>query len=159
MSELIERLIERVNELAERVGNLERLEYPSILSRYSTDAGQSIPDSVATIVNFEDITYDPDSLVTMGAAWHFTAATAGYYSVAAMIMFAATTTWADTEDGAIYLYKNGAVFSQAGPKGQLLIGVERIYGAGRRRHSLPGGRRHAGRARLANERGGASITQ
>jgi hypothetical protein len=48
----------------------------------------------------------------MGAAWHFTAATAGYYSVAAMIMFAATTTWADTEDGAIYLYKNGAVFSR-----------------------------------------------
>jgi hypothetical protein len=112
MSELMERLIERVNELAAKVGDLERLEHPAILARYSTDAGQSIPDSMATIVNFEDVTYDQNSLVTTGAGWKFTAATAGYYSVVLMIMFAGTNTWVDTEDGALYLYKNGAVFSR-----------------------------------------------
>jgi hypothetical protein len=82
-----------------------------ILARYSTDAGQSIPDTTVTIVDFEDVTYDPDSLVTIGAAWHFTAVTAGYYGISAIILFAATTTWADAEAGSLDLYKNGALFS------------------------------------------------
>jgi len=81
-----------------------------ILARYSTDAGQSIPDSAVTIVNFEDVTYDQNSLVTVGAGWKFTAATAGYYVVEAMVLFAATNTWADTECGELALFKNGGWF-------------------------------------------------
>jgi hypothetical protein len=83
----------------------------TILARYSTDAGQNIPDVTMTIVNFEDKTFDPDNLVTVGAAWHFTAVEAGYYAVEAMVTFAATDTWADTEVGALGVYKNGAIFS------------------------------------------------
>ncbi len=82
----------------------------SVLARYSTDAAQSIPNTTMTIVNFEDVTYDPDNLVTVGAAWHFTAVEAGYYAVSAMITFTGTDTWADTEVGALAVYKNGAIF-------------------------------------------------
>jgi hypothetical protein len=112
MSELVKRLIEKVNELAAKVEDLDRFEHPAILVRYSTDAGQSIPNSATTIINFEDVTYDPNSLVTTGAAWHFTAATAGYYAVEAIVLFAATDTWADTEAGTLSLYKNGAPFAR-----------------------------------------------
>jgi hypothetical protein len=80
----------------------------SVLARYSTDAGQNIPNATMTIIDFEDVTYDPDSLVTVGAAWHFTAAEAGYYAVEAMINFKGTDNWNDTDVGALSICKNGS---------------------------------------------------
>ena len=83
----------------------------TVIARYSTDAAQSIPDVEMTVINFEDVTYDPDNLVTVGAAWNFLAPEAGYYMVSAMINFTGTATWADTEVGALAIYKNGIIFS------------------------------------------------
>jgi hypothetical protein len=45
----------------------------AVHARYTTDAGQSIPDITTTIVNFEDVSDDTNTAVTTGAAWHFTA--------------------------------------------------------------------------------------
>ena len=107
--------IQQIRDIRYRVDQLwteEHMDCSSIVARYSGSAQQApIPDSVVTIVDFQIVTYDPDSLVTTGAAWHFTAVVAGYYAVEAMILFTAADTWADVEWGSIYLYKNGAVFS------------------------------------------------
>jgi hypothetical protein len=83
----------------------------AIHARYTTDAGQSIPNNTTTIVNFEDVSDDTNTAVTVGAAWHFTAPVAGRYLVAASITYVTTTTWAATERALFDLYKNGAQWS------------------------------------------------
>jgi hypothetical protein len=83
----------------------------AIHARYTTDAGQSIPNITVTVVDFEDVSDDTNTAVTTGAAWHFTAPVAGRYVVAAMIQFASTTTWALVERGMISLYKNGVAYA------------------------------------------------
>jgi len=77
-------------------------------ARYSTDAGQSIPNNAAAvIINFEDVDYDTDSAVTIGAAWKFTAPATGYYHLDCFILFSTTTGWAQGERGHLAVYKNG----------------------------------------------------
>jgi hypothetical protein len=83
----------------------------AIHARYTTDAGQSIPNITTTIVDFEDAVDDTNTAVTTGAAWHFTAPVAGRYHVDAALLFASTTTWALVERGQMQLYKNGVAYS------------------------------------------------
>lgn len=82
-----------------------------VYARYKTGGGQSIGNNTVTIVNYDTVTVDPLTAVTTGAAWKFTAPFAGQYKVSAAILWAATTTWTDTEAGALYLYLNGAQYS------------------------------------------------
>jgi hypothetical protein len=80
-------------------------------ARYETNAGQSIGNNSATIVDFEDQTYDTTSAVTTGAAWKFTAPITGIYSVSARVMFATTATIGAGEIVLLQLYKNNSVYS------------------------------------------------
>lgn len=80
----------------------------TIAAEYTTNASQSIPNNTATIVNFEDLTFDTHSCVTVGAAWRFIAPITGYYRVSAAILYASSTAWATGEAAGLMLYKNGA---------------------------------------------------
>ena len=82
-----------------------------LAARYQTAAAQSIPGANFTIVDFGTLVYDTHNAVTVGAAWKFTAPVAGYYFVSAAILFAATTTWSDTDYGSLILYVNNAASS------------------------------------------------
>ena len=83
-------------------------------ARYAINAGQSIPNNTLppTIINYEDLSYDPLSLVTTGASWAFTCPIDGYYRVAAAALFASTATWALGEASVLYVYKGGAEWSR-----------------------------------------------
>jgi hypothetical protein len=76
-------------------------------ARYTSNAGQSIPNNSFTVVNFEDVDYDPLSLVTTGAGWVFTCPVDGYYLVTATVTWASTTAWDPAEDAQIEVFKNG----------------------------------------------------
>jgi len=78
--------------------------------RYTTNAGQSISSSTGfTIIDFEDIDYDADTLVTTGASWKFTAPATGKYHIDVMVSFVASSAWAAvSERGSLALYKNNA---------------------------------------------------
>jgi hypothetical protein len=77
---------------------------------YETAAAPTMVNGADTIVDFATLTYDPNSLVTVGAAWKFTAKEDGYYDVGVMIQFAATTTWALGEVARIAIWKNGVAY-------------------------------------------------
>lgn len=81
--------------------------------RYSSNAGNTLAASGTRIIDFEDIGTDPYSLVTTGASWHFTAPTAGVYSVKACITstFQAWTLYHSVD---LQVWKNGAVHSTIG---------------------------------------------
>lgn len=75
---------------------------------YTTNAGQTITNnSSPEVIDYEDMIYDPQSLVTTGASWKFTAPVAGYYHIDAMAMIDGTSTWAVGERGAFWIYVNG----------------------------------------------------
>lgn len=76
---------------------------------YETSAGQSIPDTTVTIVNFGTPVDDSHGSVTTGAAWKFTAPSSGRYQISASVMFSATTTWADGESATLNIWKSGVV--------------------------------------------------
>ncbi len=84
--------------------------------RYSTNAGQSISHATETRLDFEDLEYDQDSLVTTGASWKYTVPETGKYRVNALVTFAAFTPVNGTS---LYmrLYKNsGASPVDQGPR-------------------------------------------
>lgn len=75
-------------------------------ARYTTNTASSIVTD--TIVNFEDIDFDPSGMVTIGAGWVATAKVPGTYQVSvSMSTSAATCANVDNLFGA-YLAKNGA---------------------------------------------------
>lgn len=82
-------------------------------ARYSTNAGQSIPNASFTIVDFEDKTFDTHTAVTTGASWKFTCPTGqgGPYRVAAALLFTSTATWAAGEVAELTIYKGGVHYS------------------------------------------------
>jgi len=82
-----------------------------IAARAATGSGQSIANATFTIVDYGTVTFDTHARITTGAAWKFTAALAGYYQVHASILFALTATWAASEAGVVFLYKNGTLVS------------------------------------------------
>jgi hypothetical protein len=89
------------------------------LVRYKTAAGQSISDSVTTIIDFGTKDFDTKNEVTTGASWKFTAAQTGYYRVNSAILFSSTTAWAESEYAEFNIYKNGVHYSMLGrPNGR-----------------------------------------
>jgi hypothetical protein len=75
--------------------------------RYTTNAGQSIPNNTSTIVNFEDVDFDSDVLVTTGAGWQYLAPRKGVIAVSACLQF----TTVSTTIGSISVFKNGVEHS------------------------------------------------
>lgn len=94
-----------------------------VKARYTTNTAQAVTNA-ATIINFEDTDFDPSSLVTIGAAWHFTAPATAYYRVSALITFASTANTAPS-GAAVDIYKNGSALTcigrTAGPTATLLL--------------------------------------
>lgn len=84
--------------------SIEAREIVPVVARYTTNAGQSIPNNTVTVVNYEDQDFDPRSAVTVGAGWVFTCPVAGYYLVTAKVQFAASTAWANGELLALDVY-------------------------------------------------------
>jgi len=111
LDNLLERLVARLVALEERTGVLERQEASPVVARYKTNAGQNIPDTTMTIIDFEDVDYDTYDAVTTGAAWAFTAPIGGWYRVTVAITFASSTTWREDEIAQVELWKEGIVFS------------------------------------------------
>lgn len=84
--------------------------FAPIVAAYNTDAGQTITTGAAVaIVNFEDLIYDPQGLVTTGAGWAFTCPAAGLYLVTASVLFAASAAWASGERGLLQVFRNGSL--------------------------------------------------
>ena len=108
---MIENLLREQAAILKRLEVLETRDVVPVVARYSTNAQQSIANNTLTVVNFEDVTFDPWAAVTIGAAWVFTAPVAGYYHVTARVLFAANAGWINTEDCVLSLYLNGALFS------------------------------------------------
>lgn len=77
-------------------------------ARYKTAAGQSIPNSTFTIVDFGTKDFDTHGLVTTGASWKFTAISSGYFRIGTHIR---VSTALNAVNFAARIYKNGA----AGP--------------------------------------------
>jgi len=75
---------------------------------FSSDAGQSIPDSTVTILDFEDIEKDTHGQVTTGASWKFTASQSGTYTANVFIQMNADNNWEANEQMRVMLYKNGS---------------------------------------------------
>ena len=79
-------------------------------AKYTTNAGQSIPDTTATIINYEDVETDPNSLVTVGASWKFTAPATGVYLVIASMLFDGAA-WAANDTARLRVSKNTATYA------------------------------------------------
>jgi len=82
----------------------------SVTARYSTAAGQSIPNGTATIVNFGTKDFDSHGMVTTGASWSAKVPASGKYLVTA------TVTWtpADYNPNKIFylqIFKDGVSHS------------------------------------------------
>lgn len=80
---------------------------------YTTAAGQSIPNSTDTIINFGTSEIS-SGLVTTGASWKYTAAVAGVYEIAAFSQFAGGGGWGVGEEAYISLAKNGTIVARIG---------------------------------------------
>lgn len=79
--------------------------------RYSSAAGQSIPDNAITIANFATKDYDSHNAVTTGASWKFTAPKAGKYSIKSAVTFTSTSFGIDCLVS-IRFHKNGTLYSR-----------------------------------------------
>jgi hypothetical protein len=88
----------RIQRIEERLEELEIRDVENPIVIYSTNAGQSISNDTQTTVNFEDVVYDPDGLVTVGANWAYTAPVSGHYVITAVVSFATTTAWTPGTD-------------------------------------------------------------
>jgi len=84
-----------------------------VAARYTTDAGQSIPNESMTIIDFGNQTFDTHGAVTTGSAWKYTCPTGqdGYHHIDFMLMFTSTAAWALGERAQANLYKGGVSYS------------------------------------------------
>lgn len=118
----------RIVDLEQQIRELTRAPlYRPIVARYTTAAGQSIPNTTPTIIDFGTVTFDPDSHVTVGAAWKFTAKVAGYYQVNTSILYASTTTWALGEWANLAIYKGGVYYTDLDRDDQMNSSVTGQY--------------------------------
>lgn len=106
--------------LANRL-TIERLSGPqqiaaseTIAARYTTAAGQSIPNATSTIVDFGTKDIDTHGAVTTGASWKFTAQTAGIYQVSAKVELQTGGGWGSTEEVSLAIRKNGTTYTYLG---------------------------------------------
>lgn len=81
-----------------------------VFAFYQTNAGQSIPNSSATIVDFEDVITDTHTAVTTGASWKFTkpAGMDGIYTISAACLLNEDGDVNEAEYFSIAVYKNGS---------------------------------------------------
>jgi hypothetical protein len=79
----------------------------TVAARYSTSAGQSIPNNVDTVVNFDTKEFDKTGSVTTGAAWKFTAPVPGVYNISAHVMYT-NQSWTSGNVFPFTLIKNGS---------------------------------------------------
>lgn len=94
---------------------IERLSGPSAIAasesvnaRYSTDSGQSIPNTAATIIDYGTKTFDSGNiLVTTGSSWKATAQISGTYRVTAKAAFAINSAGYRQ----LELWKNGNMYT------------------------------------------------
>ena len=101
-------LVRRIVGLERRLAEIEARERAgSIVAIYRSNTGQSVPNGVFTVVDYNVLEVDTHSAVTTGSSWKFTAPVSGYYHVDAEILFAATNTWADGEAGNLSIIVNG----------------------------------------------------
>lgn len=99
----------------ERISGPQAIASSEVLSSvYTTAAGQSIPNATDTIINFADAEVNTHGNVTTGAAWKFTAQTAGLYEVSAFTQLASGGGWGVSEEALITLFKNGSSFARIG---------------------------------------------
>ena len=80
-------------------------------SRYTSNAGQSFASGATDIINFEDIDFDPDGLVTIGGSWVYTAPESGIYKVSVKIKINEAAGWNANEQAELFIYKNGSFYS------------------------------------------------
>lgn len=78
-----------------------------VAARYTTSAGQSIPDATPTIVDFGTKDFDTHNAVTTGGAWKFTAPAPGVYEIGAIAAFVGN----GSGGRETYVYKNNALHS------------------------------------------------
>ncbi len=98
--------------------NIFRLSGPSVIAatetvaaRYTSTAGQSIPSSSATIIDFGTKDYDSHSAVTTGGSWKFTAPVSGKYSVKSYIQYNGAS-FTNGNGVTLDLHKNGTFLSR-----------------------------------------------
>lgn len=82
-----------------------------VSARYSQTSGQSITNSVITIVNFDTETFDTHAAVTTGGSWKFTAPVSGKYQVDAACILTGMVNTNVTMD--MYIFKNGSIYSHS----------------------------------------------
>jgi hypothetical protein len=76
---------------------------------YATSAGQTFPSNTGVPINFDAVDYDPQSRVTTGANWKFTAGVTGYYLIQTSLLFGSVAELA-TWNYELYIMKNGSIF-------------------------------------------------
>lgn len=78
----------------------------TVAARYTSAAGQSIPNGTGAVVDFGTKDYDTHGAVTTGASWRFTAPIQGYYECSAFIKYASAS-FTGGNEASLYLRKNG----------------------------------------------------
>lgn len=82
-----------------------------VTARYTTVAGQSIPNVTETVVDFDTLSFDSNSAVTTGAAWKFTAPSTGKYRVSIFILWSQSFAYTPGQYVQMSLNKNGIFHS------------------------------------------------
>ena len=97
---------------SKRITSAQILGLRGLLVMAHTSANVTFTTLTNAIVNFDSVDYDPGSLVTTGAAWHFTAPATGYYQVSVDEGYidSLTNNWAAHDVIEMYLYKNGSYY-------------------------------------------------
>jgi hypothetical protein len=81
-----------------------------VAARYTSTAGQSIPNNTGAIINFETKDYDTHNAVTTGTNWIFTAPVAGVYNLSSHVLYDQFSV-GGTAFLTLYVIKNGSFFA------------------------------------------------
>lgn len=78
-----------------------------VSTRYNSNASQTLTNAAFVILNYEDVDYDDEGSVTIGAAWKFTAPRDGKYTINASMSINNSTAWGVGEAGQMALFVDG----------------------------------------------------
>lgn len=73
---------------------------------YQGTSGTNVVNSSATIINYNSNVNDTHGAVTTGASWSFACKSAGSYTVIAVLVLTAETSWDSGDDLQLNIYKN-----------------------------------------------------
>ncbi len=97
----------------QRVSGPAQVQAPEVITaRYSTNAGATINNNSATVMDYEDKTYDDHGIVTTGATWKATAPRAGKVRVNAKATLVSNAGWGVGETAYLAVFKNGAEYGR-----------------------------------------------